>query len=564
MKSVNGINWKENNIPERLILKNKQKYNISYILSKIFLDKKYSEEEIHNSIYKIQQKEIIYKNQDFTHASKFISDCYKNKKKILIFGDYDVDGYSSVYLLYDFLSNLDINCNYFIPNRLLDGYGPNKLLLEKLIKNKNYDLIIFVDCGSNSLEEIKYLENNGLKTIIIDHHQIHEQKKFEKTILINPLKNVTDKQYFSFCATSLVYFFIKYLMTTLKINHHIDLNKYLFFSAIATICDQMPLRGNNKSIVINGLNNFKFNNFKNFNKLLNLKKKLMTTDISFSLGPILNSAGRLGYSDLPINLLIEKNKLNIDRISQRLIFLNDKRKKIQRKTFQLLNKNLVNSKIEVIFNYKDNINDGLLGIIAANLVELYNKPSFVLTNSGKFIKCSSRSVHGFDIGNIFYLAIRKKIILKGGGHSMAGGCILEKNKLKDFKKFINSYYYKKFKQFENYKFYISEQNIESLLYFAKNELKKLEPFGNNNTNPFFLVKSNKIIKFKIIKQTHLQVIIKNKSYKSYSGFAFNAIGTNLGQALMNSKKEIDLILQINNRFIQKNSDFNLIIKDAIA
>ena len=81
MKSVNGINWKENNIPERLILKNKQKYNISYILSKIFLDKKYSEEEIHNSIYKIQQKEIIYKNQDFTHASKFISDCYKNKKK---------------------------------------------------------------------------------------------------------------------------------------------------------------------------------------------------------------------------------------------------------------------------------------------------------------------------------------------------------------------------------------------------------------------------------------------------------------------------------------------------
>ena len=564
MKSVNGINWKENNIPERLILKNKQKYNISYLLSKIFIDKKYSEEEIHNSIYKIQQKEIIYKNQDFADAAEFIFDCYKNKKKILIFGDYDVDGYSSVYLLYDFLSNLDINCNYFIPNRLLDGYGPNKLLLEKLIKNNNYDLIIFVDCGSNSLEEIKYLENNGLKTIIIDHHQIHEQKKFEKTILINPLKNVTDKQYFSFCATSLVYFFIKYLMTTLKINHHIDLNKYLFFSAIATICDQMPLRGNNKSIVINGLNNFKFNNFKNFNKLLNLKKKLITTDISFSLGPILNSAGRLGYSDLPINLLIEKNKLNIDRISQRLIFLNDKRKKIQRKTFQLLNKNLVNSKIEVIFNYKDNINDGLLGIIAANLVELYNKPSFVLTNSGKFIKCSSRSVHGFDIGNIFYLAIRKKIILKGGGHSMAGGCILEKNKLKDFKKFINSYYYKKFKQFENYKFYISEQNIESLLYFAKNELKKLEPFGNNNTNPFFLVKSNKIIKFKIIKETHLQVIIKNKSYKSYSGFAFNAIGTNLGQALMNSKKEIDLILQINNRFIQKNSDFNLIIKDAIA
>ena len=101
-----------------------------------------------------------------------------------------------------------------------------------------------------------------MKTIIIDHHQIHEKKTFKKTVLINPLKNLKYKQQFSFCATSLVYLFIKYLMSILKINQNIDLNKYLFFSAIATICDQMPLRGNNKSIVINGLNNFKYNNFK--------------------------------------------------------------------------------------------------------------------------------------------------------------------------------------------------------------------------------------------------------------------------------------------------------------
>ncbi len=564
MKSVNGINWKENNIPERLILKNKQKFNISYLLSKIFLDKKYTDDEIYNSIYKIQEKEIIYKNQDFVEASKYIYDCYKNKKKILIFGDYDVDGYSSVYLLYDYLTNLNISCNYFIPNRLLDGYGPNKLLLEKLINNNNYDLIIFVDCGSNSLEEINYLENNGLKIIIIDHHQIQEQKRFKKTVLINPLKNKLDKQYFIFCATSLVYLFIKYLIKNLKINKNIDLNKYLFFSAIATICDQMPLRSYNKSIVMNGLNNFKLNNFKNFNNLLNLKNRLMTSDISFSLGPILNSASRLGYSDLPITLLIEKNKLNIDKISDRLIILNDKRKKIQRSTFKILNKNSANSKIEVIFNYANNINEGLLGIIAANFVELYNKPSFVLTNSGKLIKCSSRSIRGFDIGNIFYLALKKKIILKGGGHSMAGGCVLEKDKLNDFRKFLNSCYYKKFKKFENLKLYTSEQKIESLLIFAKKDFHKLEPIGNNNTSPFFLVKSNKIIKFKIIKETHLQLIIKNKGYKSYTGFAFNVIGTKLGHLLLHSKKEIDLIVQINNKFIQKNSDFNLIIKDAIA
>ena len=564
MKSINGINWKESDIPERLILKNKQKFSISYLLSKIFIDKHYTDEEIHNSIYKMQQKKIIYKNQDFKLAYKFIFDCYKNNKKILIFGDYDVDGYSSVYLLYDYLTNLNINCNYFIPNRLLDGYGPNKLLLEKLINNNNYDLIIFVDCGSNSLEEINYLEKRGLSTIIIDHHKVHEQKRFKKTVLINPLKNPTDKKHFLFCATSLVYFFIKYLIENFKINKNIDLNKYLFFSAIATICDQMPLRDYNKSIVINGLKNFKYNNFKNLNKLLNLKNRLMTSDISFSLGPILNSPSRLGFSDLPISLLIEKNKFNIDKISERLIFLNNKRKKIQNNTFQLLNKNLDNFKTEVIFNYKNNINEGLLGIIAANFVELYNKPCFVLTNSGKLIKCSSRSIQGFDIGNIFYLAIKKKIILKGGGHAMAAGCVLEKDKLNDFKKFLNFVYNKNFKKIENNKFYISEQKIDSLLIFAKQDFQKLEPFGNYNTSPLFLVRNNKIVKFKIIKDSHLQLIIKKKDNKFYLGFAFNVIGTKLGYLLMNSKKKIDLIVQINNKIIKNNSEFNLIIKDAIV
>ena len=133
MKSINGINWKSNNIPERLILKKKQSFNISYLLSKIFLDKKYSDEEIYNSINNNHGKKLIYHNQDFEYASNFVIDCIKNNKRILIFGDYDVDGYSSTYLLYDFFGNFKVNCDYYVPDRFSDGYGPNKLLL-KLIR----------------------------------------------------------------------------------------------------------------------------------------------------------------------------------------------------------------------------------------------------------------------------------------------------------------------------------------------------------------------------------------------------------------------------------------------
>ncbi len=564
MKSINGINWKLSNIPERLILRYKQNFNISYLLSKIFLDKKYTNEEVHNSLYKNFRGKISYKNNDFEYATKLLIETLNMKKKILIFGDYDVDGYSSTYLLYDYFKNQNIDCNYYIPDRLLDGYGPNKSILKKLILSDNYGLVIFVDCGSNSINEINYLESEGLNSIIIDHHQIHKSKKFKKTVIINPLKDSISKNKTFFCATSLVYFFIKYLTKNLKRNNLIDLKKYLFFAAIATICDQMPLRHENKTIVLNGFHNFRINKFVNLKKLINNKRKINSTDISFSLGPILNSASRLGYSNLPIKLLIEKKNNIIDKITKKLIILNERRKKIQKKSFNLLNSSFKENKNKVIFEYKENINEGLLGIIAANYVESYNKPSFILTNSGNFIKCSSRSIYGYDIGNILYYAVEKNIILKGGGHSMAGGCILEKHKLNLFKNFLNEYYEKKFLLYENIKFYISEQNIVSLVKFAKEDLQYLEPLGNNNYSPLFLLKDNKIFKIKIIKDVHLQLIIKNKYKKSCICFAFNSVGTKLGELLMNCKKEIDLIVEINNKFVQKNSDFNLIIKDAIT
>ena len=466
--------------------------------------------------------------------------------------------------MYDYFKNQNIDCNYYIPDRLIDGYGPNKLLLKKLIKNNNYGLIIFVDCGTNSINEIKYLEYKGLSVIVIDHHQIHDHKKFKKSIIINPLKNSLFKDSNLFCATSLVYFFIKYLIKIFKTKKKIDLNKYLFFVAMATICDQMPLRHLNKSIVINGLQNFSWNNFINLKKLIKVNHKLRTSDISFTLGPILNSASRLGYPNLPFRFLIENKNTIINKTIKKLLMLNEKRKKIQNKNIDLLNINEDENKNKIIFKFKENINEGLLGIIAAKFVEFYNKPSFILTNSGNVIKCSSRSINGYDIGNIFYLAAKKNIIIRGGGHSMAGGCTLKKDRLNDFKNFLNLYYIKKFNIFENIKFYISEQKLDSLLKFAKQDLQYLEPLGNNNTSPLFFLRSNKIIKIKIINDLHLQLIIKNKNNKSCVCFAFHSIGTKLGHLLMNYKNEIDLIVQINNKFIQKNSDFNLIIKDAIA
>tara|TARA_B100000029_G_C17413669_1_gene901694 strand:- start:6 stop:1070 length:1065 start_codon:yes stop_codon:yes gene_type:complete len=348
-----------------------------------------------------------------------------------------------------------------------------------------------------------------------------------------------------------------------KKNINFNDNKYLFFVALATISDQMPLRNLNRMIVNIGLNNFNIKNFSNLKKLIKLKKKISSDDIAYILGPIINSAGRLGYSNLPIRLFTETDNYNINTISEKLIDLNIKRKKIQSVSFNLLNNKIQLENNKVIFIYEENINEGILGIVAANFVEFYGKPSFVMTNSNDLIKCSSRSVYGFNIGKLFNEALSKNILIKGGGHSMAGGCILYRNKLDIFKNYLNTKFQKSFKNFTAKNFYTSEQNLDSLKLFAKYDLQKLEPLGNNNINPFFLIKKNKIIKFKIINNLHLQILIRNKFRKTCLCFAFNAVGTKLGDFLMNYRKNIDLIVQINNKIIQKNSDFNLIVKDAI-
>jgi len=560
MKSVLEMTWKMKSIPERLILKKKQDYNISYLLSQTFLNKNYTDEEIYTSLGNENLYDLTYQNEDFELASKYFLECSKENKKILIFGDYDVDGYCSTYLLYDFITNLNIKCDYYIPNRFKDGYGPNLKLLKKLIDKNKYSLILFVDCGSNSIDEINYLETKNLKTIIIDHHQIYKKKKLIKTVIINPLKNFNKNYSSNFCATTLVYFFLKYLNDKLIKEKKINFTKYLFFSAIATICDQMPLRDLNKRIVKKGLNNF---NFYNFKKILNLNNKILSSDIAFNLGPILNSPSRLGDSNLTIKFLTEENEKKIIIISDKLISINEKRKKIQKETFNLIKQSTEIIKDEVIFKYEKNINEGFLGIIAANFVEKYNKPCFILTNSNNKLKCSSRSIYGFDIGKIFNEALLKKIIEKGGGHARAGGCTLDLSKLFEFKKFLNDIYKKKFSKFENAKYYTSEQNFDSLKSFFKNDLQKLEPLGNDNQSPLFLLKKNKIIKTKIINDHHLQILINNNN-KTCLCFAFNSVGTKIGEILMNYKNHVDLIVQINNKINKKNSDFKLIIKDIIV
>ena len=253
MKSVSGKEWKERKIPKRLIDKISNDFDISKNLSKFYLARSFNKEDILIKNLHDHNLNIFSRNKDFLSASEMIIDIIKNKKKTLIFGDYDVDGISSITILSGFFRYLNHPFKYVIPDRFLDGYGPNIRLLDQNL-DKEIDNIIFLDCGSNSHDVINHLKTKKIKTIIVDHHIINNLDIPKSDIIINPAKDNKKFVDDNVCAATLTFFLVDVINK--KLNSKFRLNDYFIFSLISTICDLMPLRGFNRKILAIG---FKIN-----------------------------------------------------------------------------------------------------------------------------------------------------------------------------------------------------------------------------------------------------------------------------------------------------------------
>ncbi len=559
MISVLNNNWEESKVNNKLIYKCAQDYNFSEIISRILIHNNFSEEEIFYLNNKSNKDQTFKNIKDFEKAWKLIEDQIKNNNKILLFGDYDVDGSCSVAMLAKYLKFRKAKFNYFIPDRFKDGYGPNIDLL-KIFKKENYKLIIFMDCGTNAINEIDYLNSQNIKSIIIDHHKIYDLS-LKPSVFINPLKSKEYNKYDLFCSSNLVFFLLRFILFKNKETKKFELSSFLIYAALGTICDVMPLKGINRKVCIEAINKFNIfrnNVFSNILKSNKINRELNIDDLGYIIGPILNSGGRLGKSNLATKLLISEDKKEIEEISNMLIQTNERRKLIE---VELLNK--IEKKLSIKNNYifynDSNLNEGILGIIAARLAEKYNVPTILLTNSGNIFKGSARSVDKVDIGKILLNSFQKGIIIKGGGHSMAGGfSILKKNIIKFDEYLSNSI---KIKNNINKKTYISKHSLSILNDEFAKSLKKISPFGNMNKAPIFMFENVKIIKTKIINERHVFFIVKS-GHKSCTGMAFNSLKTEIGNVLRFYKKEISILAETKENSLNS-SKFQLVLKDII-
>jgi len=563
MISVSGKKWEEKATNKNLIEKLKQDYNFSNILSKLIVSRKFDQTELNSINNHLNLNNVFLKNSDFNKSIVLVTNSINNLEKICILGDYDVDGSAATSLFVRFFKNIKHPFFYYIPDREKDGYGATKKLFQKLILDKP-KLIIMVDCGSTSNEAIDFLNENNIKSLIIDHHEIN--KPFPKAnAIINPKKDTGYIHYDYLCATTLVYFFLDLLSE--KIKNKIKISDYLIYVLLATVCDVMPLRKLNRLIALTALKDFDINKNIAFSELFNLnnkKNKLNINDLGYLIGPILNAGGRLGKSSYATELLSTDNLDIVNVRSNELIKLNNKRKEIETLILNEIDfQNIENENKDVIIYYNPNINEGLIGIIAARLKDYFNKPSIVITNSNELLKGSARSVFNYNIGRAIKSSLDNNIIIGGGGHNMAAGFTLENNNLNNFKDFI-------FKDFsktgvsQNHTFlYDAEVSSLALNIDFYTDIKKLEPFGTGNPTPTFLLKDLKVIKTEILNNKHVALILKSKTGFSIKSISFNSINNKVGEYLLNYKNNLNVLGQINENIWNNKKTIQLTIRDVI-
>ena len=488
--------------------------------------------------------------KDMEIATKRIFEAIKNNQKIYIYGDYDVDGITSVSLLYLALSELGANVNYYIPLRD-EGYGLNKDAIQSL-KNENADLVISVDCGINSIEDINFANELNLDFIITDHHEITGDIP-KALAIINPKReeNIYSFKYLAGVGTAFMLVYALYI----KMNKLNDLEKYLDIVAIGTVADIVPLVSDNRKFVKRGLEALRNSKWIGIKQLLRKifpdnwdTREYFAYDIGYIIAPIFNAAGRLEDAKQAVSLFIEEDGFKCLSIIEKLLENNTERKDIQKKILELSiaeieKKQLYNKNLILVAN--KSFHHGVIGIVASKILDKYYKPTIIMEikESEGIATASCRSIDGLNI--VECLNSVSDILVKYGGHSGAAGFTIKIENIEEFSQRIDRYIEENFDK----DLFIKKLKIEKILapykvnYEFLKELEILEPYGAKNHTPIFAFRNCQYENLRFTKNSteHLMLDIKKDGYYFKNCIFF---GGGDYYDIISSSKNIDIAFKL--------------------
>ena len=533
-----------NNIEE--VQKIAKNFNVSNLLATILSNKNISSENEIEKFLNPTRNDFYdpFLMPDMKIAVDRILEAMSKKEKIIIYGDYDVDGITSITVLKQFLEDRGIEVGQYIPNRLNEGYGLNKKAIEEIVKQK-YTLMITVDCGISGVEEVEYANSLGIETIITDHHEQGEE--IPNALAVVDAKRKDNKYPFNQLAgVGVVFKLIQALGICLGLEEK-EYLKYLDLVCVGTISDIVPLVDENRVIAKLGLKLVQVTKNIGLKTLLDTVgyKKIDSITISFGVAPRINACGRMGFQNEALDLFLTKSEKEAMEISDRLNEYNRERQDTEKKIFSEALQKIEKSEKDkpCIILGSENWHHGVIGIVASKVTDMYFKPSILICFEDGIGKGSGRSVPGFDLHEA--LSKCDKYVEKFGGHSMAIGITVTQDNFNKFKE-----------EFEEYTKNSDIDKIVPIIYIdqevtlkdinlkAAKELQLLEPFGEGKKLPLFLYKNLRIDSIRALSEgTHLKLTLKDDNY------IIDAIGFNMGalanEYLIGDKIDVVGTLEIN-------------------
>lgn len=467
---------------------------------------------------------------DMEKAVKRIKEASLKKQKIVIYGDYDIDGLSASCVLYNAFEAFGFkDVEVYIPNRFIEGYGLTIGSVDR-IKEMQADLIVTVDTGSLSHKEVDHANSLGIDVIITDHHSVADQHP-KAIAVINPKRKDHSYPYRDFAGVGVAFKLVQALMTELKGLDNGQEKWLLDFVALGTVCDIVPLSGENRMLVSYGLKVLKVSKREGIKALIASSgidlSNINTFDIGFKIGPRLNATGRLKTARLALDILLTKDLRSALDMAEELNNLNNERKLIQEKILKQAEIEAEKqSDLKVLVVSQTGWNHGVIGIVASKLVEEFKKPTYILEEmAGGLSKGSARSYGDFSVGEGIKYASR--VIEKGGGHKLAAGVTLKTDNIPNFRNLVNEYYETlKLKDQEKYLVKQADLVLESLEGIdleLLNLISDLEPFGNENSEPVFEIRSLRILKKYLMgkDKNHVRYLLQDKKGNRISAVKFN-------------------------------------------
>lgn len=546
-KSLSGLAWELRPADDRNSLAMAQKYGLPEIVARALAARNVTLETVEAFLNPTLKNNLPspFSLKDMDRAARRMAASILAGEPIGLMGDYDVDGATSTALLKMFLEYCAIKTYCFIPDRE-DGYGPN-INKMKEFHQKGCKLVATLDCGMTAFDPIAYGTFLGLDIIVLDHHD-PEKTLPDAYAVVNPkrLDEPTDHPCRYMAAVGVVFLFIVALNNILrskgfyKNKQEPNLIPYLDLVAFGTVCDVVKLQGVNRLFVKSGLNQMRQGQNKGIAalaELVGLDEAPTAYHLGYIFGPRINACGRVGKSDIGMKLLSTNDKTEARILAEQLEELNLKRRDIEAAVLEAAIWQVENRQEDLPFIVVqgEDWHQGVVGIVAGRLKDKYNLPVFALSIEGDEVKGSSRSVQGVDLGCLVMNAIEKGILSRGGGHPMAAGFSLHKEKLQEFHTYLKQSITPDSMCGNGHVLDIDGVlDIQGICPELIENLSMLAPFGEANPEPRFVIKDVAVTRVMPLKNGHIACTLTGKNGKYISAIAFRAVDTPVGKKLMHS------------------------------